>query len=172
MNGIVFENVCKSYGATKVVHNLNLTVQEGERLILLGPSGCGKTTTLRMVAGLEKITAGTLRMGGNVVNAVEPGARNIAMVFQNYALYPHMTIWDNITFGLVIQKIPKEEIKIRTEKALDILNLTGYEQRKPHELSGGQKQRVALCRSLVKQAPYFLLDEPLSNLDAQLRLSI
>jgi len=170
MNGIIFENVCKSYGETKVVHNLNLTVQEGERLILLGPSGCGKTTTLRMVAGLEKITTGTLRMGGQIMNAVEPGARNIAMVFQNYALYPHMTIWENITFGLVIQKIPKEEIKIRTKKALDILNLSGYEQRKPHELSGGQKQRVALCRSLVKQAPYFLLDEPLSNLDAQLRL--
>jgi sn-glycerol 3-phosphate transport system ATP-binding protein/multiple sugar transport system ATP-binding protein len=170
MNGIIFENVCKSYGETTVVQNLNLTVQEGERLILLGPSGCGKTTTLRMVAGLEKITAGTLKMGGKIVNTVAPGARNIAMVFQNYALYPHMTIWENITFGLAIRSIPKEEIKIRTEKALEILNLSGYEQRKPHELSGGQKQRVALCRSLVKQAPYFLLDEPLSNLDAQLRL--
>lgn len=170
MNGIIFENVCKSYGENKVVRNLNLTIEEGERLILLGPSGCGKTTTLRMVAGLEKITAGTLKMGGQIVNSIEPGARNIAMVFQNYALYPHMTIWENITFGLVIQNIPKEEIKIRTEEALKILNLSGYEQRRPHELSGGQKQRVALCRSLVKQAPYFLLDEPLSNLDAQLRL--
>ncbi|MBP2658468.1 MAG: Glycerol-3-phosphate-transporting ATPase, partial [Firmicutes bacterium] len=170
MNGIIFENVCKSYGETAVVKDLNMTIQEGERLILLGPSGCGKTTTLRMVAGLENITAGTLKMGGQVVNTVEPGARNIAMVFQNYALYPHMTIWENITFGLFIQKIPIEEIKARTEQALEILNLSGYEQRKPNELSGGQKQRVALCRSLVKQAPYFLLDEPLSNLDAQLRL--
>ena len=170
MNGIIFEDVSKYYGETKVVRNLNLTIEEGERLILLGPSGCGKTTTLRMVAGLEKITEGTLKMGGKIVNTIEPGARNISMVFQNYALYPHMTIWENITFGLTIQNIPKEEIKIRTEMALKILNLSGYEQRKPHELSGGQKQRVALCRSLVKQAPYFLLDEPLSNLDAQLRL--
>lgn len=170
MNGIIFENVCKSYGETAVVKDLNMTIQEGERLILLGPSGCGKTTTLRMVAGLENITAGTLKMGGQVVNTVEPGARNIAMVFQNYALYPHMTIWENITFGLFLQKIPIEEIKIRTKQALELLNLSGYEQRKPNELSGGQKQRVALCRSLVKQAPYFLLDEPLSNLDAQLRL--
>lgn len=170
MNGIIFENVCKSYNETMVVKNLNLAIQEGERLILLGPSGCGKTTTLRMIAGLEKITTGTLKMGGQIVNEVEPGARNIAMVFQNYALYPHMTVWENITFGLSIQKVPTAEIKLRTEQALEILNLSGYEQRKPSELSGGQKQRVALCRSLVKQAPYFLLDEPLSNLDAQLRL--
>lgn len=170
MNGIIFENVCKMYQDTMVVDNLNLTIREGERLILLGPSGCGKTTTLRMVAGLEKITAGNLKMGNRVMNEVEPGARNIAMVFQNYALFPHMTVWENITFGLFIQKIPIEEIKSRTAKALDILNLSGYEQRKPNELSGGQKQRVALGRSLVKQAPYFLLDEPLSNLDAQLRL--
>lgn len=170
MNGIIFENVCKSYNEAMVVKNLNLAIQEGERLILLGPSGCGKTTTLRMIAGLEKITTGTLKMGGQIVNEVEPGARNIAMVFQNYALYPHMTVWENITFGLSIKKVPTAEIKLRTEQALEILNLSGYEQRKPSELSGGQKQRVALCRSLVKQAPYFLLDEPLSNLDAQLRL--
>lgn len=170
MNGIVFEEVSKSYGQTLVVKQLNLSIKEGERLILLGPSGCGKTTTLRMVAGLESITSGILRMGGCVVNTVHPGARNVAMVFQNYALFPHLTVWDNVTFGLTIQKLAKEEIKSRAEDALRILNLTGYENRKPSELSGGQKQRVALGRALVKQAPYFLLDEPLSNLDAQLRL--
>lgn len=170
MNGIIFEHVHKAFGDTTVVSDLNLTVREGERLVLLGPSGCGKTTTLRMIAGLEEITAGVLKMGGQVVNAVEPGNRNVAMVFQNYALYPHMTVWENITFGLAIRKTAKSEIKSRTDKALQILNLSGYEQRKPKELSGGQKQRVALARALVKQAPFFLLDEPLSNLDAQLRL--
>ncbi len=170
MEGIVFEQICKAYGENKVVKNLNLVVKEGERLILLGPSGCGKTTTLRMIAGLEKITSGTLRMGGQVMNDVAPGKRNIAMVFQNYALYPHMTVWENITFGLTLQHMSKQEIKARADNALQILNLSGYEQRKPKELSGGQKQRVALGRALVKQAPYFLLDEPLSNLDAQLRI--
>jgi len=170
MNGVIFEHVCKSYGENMVVKDLNLSVKKGERLVLLGPSGCGKTTTLRMIAGLETITGGTLKMGGQVVNTIAPGARNVAMVFQNYALYPHMSVWENITFGLSIQNVPKDEIKARTEKALEILNLAGLEQRKPNELSGGQKQRVALGRALVKQAPYFLLDEPLSNLDAQLRL--
>jgi ABC-type sugar transport system ATPase subunit len=169
MNGILFKNVCKAYNDNQVVHNLNLAVEQGERLILLGPSGCGKTTTLRMAAGLEAITSGTLNMGGKAVNDLEPGERNVAMVFQNYALYPHMTVWENITFGLTIQKVPREEINARVKTALEILNLTGYEQRKPKELSGGQKQRVALGRALVKQAPFFLLDEPLSNLDAQLR---
>jgi sn-glycerol 3-phosphate transport system ATP-binding protein/multiple sugar transport system ATP-binding protein len=169
MNGIIFEDVCKSYNDTNVVTNLNLTIKQGERLILLGPSGCGKTTTLRMVAGLESITSGALKMGGKVVNDLAPGERNVAMVFQNYALYPHMTAWENITFGLNIQKLPTDEIKSRVKTALEILNLSGYEQRKPSELSGGQKQRVALGRALVKQAPFFLLDEPLSNLDAQLR---
>jgi ABC-type sugar transport system ATPase subunit len=170
MKGIVFEKICKSYGDNQVVENLDLVVNAGERLILLGPSGCGKTTTLRMIAGLEDITSGILRMGGQIANDLEPGQRNVAMVFQNYALYPHMTVWENITFGLSLQRMPKAEIKTRADNALQILNLTGYEQRKPKELSGGQKQRVALGRALVKQAPYFLLDEPLSNLDAQLRL--
>lgn len=169
MNGINFINIGKYYGDNAVVSDLSMTVKQGERLILLGPSGCGKTTTLRMVAGLETISSGTLEMGGAIVNDLEPGARNIAMVFQSYALYPHMTVWDNITFGLVMQKLPNREITARTQKALDILDLTGLERRKPRELSGGQKQRVALARALVKQAPYFLLDEPLSNLDAQLR---
>jgi len=170
MKEIVFEKVCKSYGNNHVVENLDLTVKDGERLILLGPSGCGKTTTLRMIAGLENITSGILRMGDRVANDLEPGQRNVAMVFQNYALYPHMTVWENITFGLSLQHMSKQDIKSRADNALAILNLTGYEQRKPKELSGGQKQRVALGRALVKQAPYFLLDEPLSNLDAQLRL--
>lgn len=169
MNSIVFNNVCKSYGDAKIVKSLNLEIKEGERLILLGPSGCGKTTTLRMIAGLEEITSGELIMGGRVINDVPPGERNVAMVFQSYALFPHLSVWDNITFGLKIQKLPEDEIKRRTTEALKILNLQGYEKHKPKELSGGQKQRVALCRALVKQSPYFLLDEPLSNLDAQLR---
>ena len=170
VRGIVFDNVCKNYGKSVAVDHLNMVVEAGERLILLGPSGCGKTTTLRMIAGLEKITTGTLTMDGSVANELAPGERNVAMVFQNYALYPHMTVWDNITFGLSLRKMPEPEIRSRSEKVLEILNLSGYETRKPGELSGGQKQRVALGRALVKQAPFFLLDEPLSNLDAQLRL--
>lgn len=169
MNNIKFKNICKAYGDTVVVKDLNFEVQQGERLILLGPSGCGKTTTLRMVAGLESITSGELEVGGKVVNEMPPGERNIAMVFQSYALFPHLTVWENIIFGLKIQKLPTLEIERRTKEALEMLNLTGYEEHKPKELSGGQKQRVALCRALVKQSPYFLLDEPLSNLDAQLR---
>lgn len=169
MNSIVFKDVCKSYGDAKIVKSLNLEIKEGERLILLGPSGCGKSTTLRMIAGLEEITSGELVMGGRVINDVPPGERNVAMVFQSYALFPHLSVWDNIAFGLKIQKLGEDEIKRRTMEALKILNLQGYENRKPKDLSGGQKQRVALCRALVKQSPYFLLDEPLSNLDAQLR---
>lgn len=169
MNSIVFKDVCKSYGDAKIVKSLNLEIKEGERLILLGPSGCGKSTTLRMIAGLEEITSGELVMGGRVINDVPPGERNVAMVFQSYALFPHLSVWDNIAFGLKIQKLGEDEIKRRTTEALKILNLQGYENRKPKDLSGGQKQRVALCRALVKQSPYFLLDEPLSNLDAQLR---
>ena len=169
MNNIKFKNICKAYGDTLVVKDLNFEVQQGERLILLGPSGCGKTTTLRMIAGLESITSGELEVGGKVVNEMPPGERNIAMVFQSYALFPHLTVWENIIFGLKIQKLPRVEIERRTKEVLEMLNLTGYEEHKPKELSGGQKQRVALCRALVKQSPYFLLDEPLSNLDAQLR---
>lgn len=146
-----------------------MDIRKGERLILLGPSGCGKTTTLRMIAGFEEITSGELYMGDKVVNNVAPGERNIAMVFQSYALFPHLTVWENITFGLQLQKLPKDEIERRTRQAMEILHLEGYENKKTHELSGGQKQRVALCRALVKHSPYFLLDEPLSNLDAKLR---
>ena len=166
---IIFSGVKKAYGKTVVIENLNLEIKKGERLILLGPSGCGKTTTLRMIAGFEEITSGDLFMDGEQVNDLPPGERNIAMVFQSYALFPHMTVWENITFGLHLQKLPKDEIAKRAKEAMEILHLEGYENKKTHELSGGQKQRVALCRALVKQSPYFLLDEPLSNLDAKLR---
>lgn len=166
---IVFSQVQKAYGKNIVINNLNLEIEKGERLILLGPSGCGKTTTLRMIAGFEEITKGDLFMGGARVNDVAPGERNIAMVFQSYALFPHLSVWENITFGLQLQKLPQAEIEKRTRQALELLHLEGYENKKTHELSGGQKQRVALCRALVKQSPYFLLDEPLSNLDAKLR---
>lgn len=168
-SGLTFHHVSKVYGTNQVVRDLDFSIQPGERLILLGPSGCGKTTTLRMIAGLESITSGDLYMGGTRVNDLAPGERNIAMVFQSYALYPHMTVWDNITFGLQIQKLDPKEIAQRTNQAVEILQLDGLTQRYPKELSGGQKQRVALARAIVKKAPYFLLDEPLSNLDAKLR---
>lgn len=172
MNDIVFENVCKSYdGKTNVIENLNLTIPAGQRMILLGPSGCGKSTILRMIAGLETVTSGNLYMGGKRINDVEPGDRDVSMVFQSYALYPHMTVKRNIQFGMEIAKVPKSERDERTDWALDILNLKEYKDRLPRQLSGGQRQRVALCRALVKKSPYFLLDEPLSNLDAQLRTS-
>ncbi len=152
MNSIVFENVCKSYGDAKIVKSLNLEIKEGERLILLGPSGCGKTTTLRMIAGLEDITSGQLKMGGRVVNDIAPGERNIAMVFQSYALFPHLSVWDNITFGLHIQKLPEAEIK-RADEALEILNLRGYENYKPKQLSGGAETESGLmpcpCKAIT-----------------------
>jgi ABC-type sugar transport system ATPase subunit len=169
MNNIVFDKVCKNYGRVEVIKNLDLEIEEGKRLILLGPSGCGKTTILRMIAGLEGITSGNLYMGGKLVNNIDPGERNVAMVFQNYALYPHMTVETNILFGLQVAKASKDVQQERLKWALEILGLTEYRERYPRELSGGQRQRVALCRALVKKAPYFLLDEPLSNLDAQLR---
>lgn len=166
---IKFVNITKRFGQVMVIPDLSLAIKAGERLVLLGPSGCGKTTALRMIAGLESVSAGELYLGGRLANDLEPGEREVAMVFQNYALYPHMTIWENIAFGLEAKKIPLDEIKKRFDVALQMLNLSGLENRKPKELSGGQRQRVALARAVVKQAPYFLLDEPLSNLDAQLR---
>ena len=169
MNEIVFENVCKSYGNVEVIKNLNLTIPSGRRLVLLGPSGCGKSTTLRMIAGLESITSGDLYMGGTRVNDLEPGDRNVAMVFQNYALYPHMTVGKNICFGMQIAKIPKAEQEKRLTEALEILGLTPYRDRFPRELSGGQRQRVAIGRAIVRDPAVFLMDEPLSNLDAKLR---
>lgn len=170
MNNIVFENVSKAYDKNLIVKNLNLEVKDGERLILLGPSGCGKSTTLRMIAGLEQVSGGTLSMGGRVVNDVKSGERNVAMVFQNYALYPHMTIEQNVSYALRVHKMPEKEIYERTASALEMLDLKGLENRRPKELSGGQRQRVALARAIVKRSDYFLLDEPLSNLDAQLRI--
>lgn len=169
MNSITFEQVYKNYGDVRVISDLNLEVPQGQRLVLLGPSGCGKTTILRMVAGLEDISKGNLYMNGGIANNVEPGDRNVAMVFQNYALYPHMTVEKNVCFGMDIAKIPKSEQKQRMDEAFAMLGLTDYAKRKPKELSGGQRQRVALARALVKKSPYLLLDEPLSNLDAKLR---
>ena len=169
-NTIVFDHVEKTYQKTTVIRDLNLTIPAGQRLILLGPSGCGKSTTLRMIAGLEEITGGELRMGGCRVNEVPSGKRDIAMVFQNYALYPHMTVQENITYALQVHKLDRAELQTRLHSVLEILGLEPYAQRKPRELSGGQRQRVALARALVKQSRYLLLDEPLSNLDAQLRV--
>lgn len=169
MKKIVFDQVCKSYEKNQVVKDLNMKIKAGERLILLGPSGCGKSTTLRMIAGLEDITSGDLYMGGRRVNDVESGNRNVSMVFQNYALYPHMTVRQNIEYALKVNKYPEKEIVERINEAVRMLDLVGLEDRKPRELSGGQRQRVALARAIVKRADYFLLDEPLSNLDAQLR---
>lgn len=170
MKNIVFDHVVKSYGKTPVVKDMNMEIKEGERLILLGPSGCGKSTTLRMIAGLEPITGGDLYMGGERMNQVPCGERNVSMVFQNYALFPHMTVEQNITYGLKAHKMPKEEVENRLDEVVKMLQLEGLLQRKPRDLSGGQRQRVALARAVVKRADYFLLDEPLSNLDAQLRL--
>ena len=169
MKEIKFRNICKNYGDTKIVKNLNLDIRAGERLVLLGPSGCGKSTTLRMIAGLESITSGDLYFDDERINDVEAGDRNIAMVFQNYALYPHLTVWDNITFGLKMNGVDKAEIEKRAKEVVKILSLTGLEKRYPKELSGGQRQRVALGRAAVKNSHFFLLDEPLSNLDVQLR---
>ena len=169
MYSIEFKNVCKSFGKTDVIKNLSLSVEKGERLILLGASGCGKSTILRMISGLETITSGELYLNGKLANNMDPGDRNIGMVFQNYALFPHMTVEKNISYGLRVNHVAESEIKKRVGEAVRILNLEGLEKRLPRELSGGQRQRVALARAIVKQSDFFLLDEPLSNLDAQLR---
>lgn len=170
MHSIQFKNVSKSYGKNTVIRELNMLINARERFILLGPSGCGKSTILRLIAGLEDVSQGELFLGGKCVNELPPGDRNVAMVFQNYALFPHMTVYDNVAFGLRTRKLSKQEEKQQVNDMLSLLNLDGLEKRKPQALSGGQRQRVALARAAVKRAPYFLLDEPLSNLDAQLRL--
>lgn len=170
MKNIVLKNIKKSYGSNEVVKGLDFEIKSGERLVLLGPSGCGKSTTLRMIAGLEDITSGDLWMNETRMNDIECGKRNVAMVFQNYSLYPHMTVEKNITYGLIVNKVNKSEIQQRLNKVLKMLELVGLENRLPRDLSGGQRQRVALARAIVKQSDYFLLDEPLSNLDAQLRV--
>nr|MDF9461904.1 ATP-binding cassette domain-containing protein [Lactobacillus amylovorus] len=154
------------------VTDFNLHIKDEEFIVFVGPSGCGKSTTLRMIAGLEDISKGTLKIGGKVMNDVAPKNRDIAMVFQNYALYPHMTVYDNMAFGLKLRKVPKEEIDKKVQKAAKILGLSQYLKRKPAALSGGQRQRVALGRAIVRDAPIFLMDEPLSNLDAKLRVTM
>lgn len=171
MKEIIFENITKVYDKnTVVLDNLNLKIDAGSRVVLLGPSGCGKSTTLRIIAGLSDITSGNLYLNGKISNNIKPQDRNISMVFQNYALYPHMSLRDNICYGLKVKKLSNDEIEKRLKDALKILKLEGLEDRLPKDLSGGQRQRVALARALVKKSNYFLLDEPLSNLDAQLRL--
>ena len=169
MYSIEFKNVVKKFDKTEVIKGLDLAVKKGERLILLGSSGCGKSTILRMISGLETITSGELYLNGVLANAMDPGDRNIGMVFQNYALFPHMTVEKNISYGLRVNRLDEKEIEKRVAEAVRILNLGGLEKRLPRELSGGQRQRVALARAIVKQSDFFLLDEPLSNLDAQLR---
>jgi multiple sugar transport system ATP-binding protein len=170
MATVTFEHVVKRYGDVLAVDDLSLEISDGEFMVLVGPSGCGKTTSLRMIAGLEEITSGELRIGDRVVNDVAPKDRDIAMVFQSYALYPHMTVRDNLAFGLKLRKVPKADIERRVKEAADILDIGRYLDRKPKELSGGQRQRVALGRAIVREPAVFLMDEPLSNLDAKLRV--
>lgn len=169
MATIEFKNIHKSYGQTEVVKDFNLIIKESEFIVLVGPSGCGKSTTLRMVAGLEEITAGELLINNKIVNDVPPKDRGVAMVFQDYALYPHLSVYDNMAFGPRIKKIDETQIKAKVLKAAAILDLTDYLERKPAALSGGQRQRVAMGRAIVKSVDLFLFDEPLSNLDAKLR---
>jgi multiple sugar transport system ATP-binding protein len=170
---IEFQGVSKSYaGDTLAVDDLDLTIQEGEFMVFVGPSGCGKTTALRMVAGLEEITDGTITIGDRVVNDVSPKDRDVAMVFQNYALYPHMSVYDNLAFGLKLRKVSKDETKRRVLRAATTLGIEEYLDRKPRALSGGQRQRVAMGRAIVREPRAFLMDEPLSNLDAKLRVQV
>jgi multiple sugar transport system ATP-binding protein len=170
MATVTFDHVSKRFGEVTAVSDLNLEIGDGEFMVLVGPSGCGKTTSLRMIAGLEEISDGTLRIGEKVVNDVAPKDRDIAMVFQSYALYPHMSVRDNLAFGLKLRKVPKPEIEKRIQDAAGILQLEKLLARKPKELSGGQRQRVALGRAIVREPAVFLMDEPLSNLDAKLRV--
>lgn len=168
---IEIEQLTKQYenAATPVIENLNMTIQEGEFIVIVGPSGCGKSTTMRMIAGIETITSGFLKIDGHIVNHLPAKDRDIAMVFQSYALYPHMTVFDNMAFGLKIRKHKKEVIQNKVHEAAKLLGLMPYLKRKPKDLSGGQRQRVALGRAIVRNSPIFLMDEPLSNLDAKLR---
>jgi multiple sugar transport system ATP-binding protein len=173
MAGIVIDRISKVYAdGTTAVSDLSLDIRDGEFVVLVGPSGCGKTTALRMIAGLEGISGGTLSIDDRVVNNVPPKERDIAMVFQNYALYPHMTVYDNMAFGLKLRKLAKSEIDRRVREAADILGLDEFLQRKPKALSGGQRQRVAMGRAIVREPKAFLMDEPLSNLDAKLRVQM
>jgi multiple sugar transport system ATP-binding protein len=170
MAEVTYDHVTKQFGDVKAVNDLSLEVKDKEFLVLVGPSGCGKTTALRLLAGLEEVTAGSIRIGERVVNDVAPKDRDIAMVFQSYALYPHMSVYDNMAFGLRLRKTPKAEIDRRVKEAADILGIGNLLNRKPKQLSGGQRQRVALGRAIVREPKVFLMDEPLSNLDAKLRV--
>ena len=172
MGEVSLRGVKKSFGKVEVVHGVDCNIADGEFIVILGPSGCGKSTVLRMIAGLEIITEGEISIDGNVVNRLEPAERDIAMVFQNYALYPHMTVYDNMAYGLKIRKMPKPEIDERVQNAARILELSDLLDRKPRQLSGGQRQRVAMGRCIVREPKVFLFDEPLSNLDAKLRVQM
>ena len=173
MAGVFIKELIKRYpNGFQAVNSINLDIQDKEFIVLVGPSGCGKSTTLRMVAGLEEVTDGTISIGDRVVNEVAPKDRNIAMVFQNYALYPHMDVYTNMAFGLKLRKFPKDEIDQRVKRAADILGITQLLDRKPKQLSGGQRQRVAVGRAIVRDPEVFLFDEPLSNLDAKLRVTM
>ncbi|WP_187429735.1 Maltose/maltodextrin import ATP-binding protein MalK [Roseobacter fucihabitans] len=171
MTALILNDVCKSFGAVEVLRDINLTVEEGEFVVFVGPSGCGKSTLLRVIAGLEDATSGTVNIGGDVVNAIPPAKRGIAMVFQSYALYPHLSVRDNMALGLKQEKQPKSEIDARVDKATKMLDLGKYIDRRPADLSGGQRQRVAIGRAIVREPKLFLFDEPLSNLDAALRMN-
>ena len=172
MASVSFQNIEKTFGSTKVIHGIGFDIKDGEFMVLVGPSGCGKSTLLRMLAGLEEISAGTIAIDGKVVNDTESKDRDIAMVFQSYALYPHMTVADNMAFSLKLRKADSKTIEERVAKAAKILNLDPYLKRYPRELSGGQRQRVAMGRAIVRDPKVFLFDEPLSNLDAKLRVAM
>jgi sn-glycerol 3-phosphate transport system ATP-binding protein len=172
MATVTLDGVRKSFGPREVVHGVSCAVADGELVVVVGPSGCGKSTLLRMVAGLEGVSAGTVAIDGRVVNGVEPKDRDIAMVFQNYALYPHMSVYGNMAYGLRMRHMARDDIRRRVERAAAILQLDGLLQRKPRQLSGGQRQRVAMGRAIVRDPKVFLFDEPLSNLDAQLRVQM
>jgi multiple sugar transport system ATP-binding protein len=172
MAEVALRNVVKRYDNVEAVRSINLDIPDNEFVVLVGPSGCGKSTTLRMIAGLEEVTSGDIYIGGDIVNDLPPKDRDIAMVFQNYALYPHMSVYENMSFGLKLRKFPKEEIKKRVDHAARILDITELLDRKPKALSGGQRQRVAMGRAIVRNPKVFLFDEPLSNLDAKLRVQM
>src|SRR5581483_11699024 len=172
MAQVSLRKVVKRFEALQVVHGIDLDIADHEFVVLVGPSGCGKSTTLRMIAGLEEISDGEIAIGGDIVNDVPPKDRDIAMVFQNYALYPHMTVAENMSFGLRLKRFPKSEIKSRVDNAARILDITELLERRPKQLSGGQRQRVAMGRAIVRNPKVFLFDEPLSNLDAKLRVQM
>ncbi|MGP4691301.1 ABC transporter ATP-binding protein [Agrobacterium cavarae] len=172
MAGLSLKNVVKRYGSLEVIHGANLEIQDGEFVVFVGPSGCGKSTLLRMIAGLEDISDGKIEIGGKVVNDAEPADRGIAMVFQSYALYPHMTVEENLSFGLRMNGNPKSDTEARVQRAAEILQINELMQRRPKQLSGGQRQRVAIGRAIVREPQVFLFDEPLSNLDAELRVQM